>query len=541
MLAAPKGMVAVAKDEDNDIISIMAADPKLKNTSGQVMIYESGSVVMKVEVGTTLEVLKLLYESEQSQPCDKIIGVRPRKSNGIPCIITLQESKLEENSYDVIFRDKKQNKPKELVTNDLAAGEKQDTTRCVDCSREAWKSKRYTSIGMNTEISINPLSEIDSVRSHLLSSSKHQTNIEASYHNRSRARPPIHRPTPLEPNHYSLHKTEYIVSTLPPIPTNVSVPDFIKYHPRSPRRSPVYGNGHTQICFPSQNAIKRPDLDSISFEPIAHYRIPRSHSPHVVNRSGTVSPRPRSRSPLDNKREVQDETKHDEQRSLYESIYMRKTDHYPHYEQKQHTNLGTTSSNQPDETVEREPPVFVLPNDFDSNLDRIDEHVINYQAPKSFNSVESEKEDSKASVGCTSPVTSIGSDSGHSIIDEQLPSTRNLSCKICKKVFPTKSTLYKHLRGHPSDEKPFKCSECGQGFTLSSNLRQHRIIHRGYKPFQCEYCGKKFMRSNVYKQHRRIHTGEQMHKCSLCPSEFLQRYALVKHMKKSHNIESIET
>ena len=68
------------------------------------MIYESGSVVLKVEVGTTLEVMKLLYESEQSQPCDQIIGVRPRKSNGIPCIVTLQDSKLEENSYDVILR-----------------------------------------------------------------------------------------------------------------------------------------------------------------------------------------------------------------------------------------------------------------------------------------------------------------------------------------------------------------------------------------------------------------------------------------------------
>jgi len=75
-------------------------------------------------------------------------------------------------------------------------------------------------------------------------------------------------------------------------------------------------------------------------------------------------------------------------------------------------------------------------------------------------------------------------------------SSQKLYCKICHKVFPTKSLLYKHLRGHSSDEKPYKCPECGQGFTLSSNLRQHRIIHRGYKPFQCEFCGKKFMRSN---------------------------------------------
>lgn len=116
--------------------------------------------------------------------------------------------------------------------------------------------------------------------------------------------------------------------------------------------------------------------------------------------------------------------------------------------------------------------------------------------------------------------------------------TQKLYCKICHKVFATKSLLYKHLRGHTSDEKPYKCPECGQGFTLSSNLRQHRIIHRGYKPFQCEFCGKKFMRSNVYKQHRRIHTGEEMYKCAMCPSEFLQKYALVKHMKKQHDVDT---
>ncbi len=119
--------------------------------------------------------------------------------------------------------------------------------------------------------------------------------------------------------------------------------------------------------------------------------------------------------------------------------------------------------------------------------------------------------------------------------------SQKLYCKICHKVFPTKSLLYKHLRGHTSDEKPYKCQECGQGFTLSSNLRQHRIIHRGYKPFQCEFCGKKFMRSNVYKQHRRIHTGEEMYKCSLCPSEFLQKYALVKHMKKQHDVDAADS
>ena len=67
------------------------------------MIYENGHPVLRVECGTTLEVMKLLYESEHKKKGD-ILGVRPRNSSEIPCIITLHESKLEESAYDVIIK-----------------------------------------------------------------------------------------------------------------------------------------------------------------------------------------------------------------------------------------------------------------------------------------------------------------------------------------------------------------------------------------------------------------------------------------------------
>ena len=73
----------------------------------QVVIYESGKPILKVESGTTLEVVKLLYGSESCTTEDNIIGVRPRSSasnGGIPCIVTLKDSKLEENAYDVITK-----------------------------------------------------------------------------------------------------------------------------------------------------------------------------------------------------------------------------------------------------------------------------------------------------------------------------------------------------------------------------------------------------------------------------------------------------
>merc|ERR1712168_689777 len=60
----------------------------------EVIIYESGNPVLKVETGTTLKVIKLLYQAEHDKK-GQILGVRPKQlSEGIPCIVTLDESKL---------------------------------------------------------------------------------------------------------------------------------------------------------------------------------------------------------------------------------------------------------------------------------------------------------------------------------------------------------------------------------------------------------------------------------------------------------------
>lgn len=542
---------------------------------GQVVIYESGKALLKVETGTTVEVMKLLYEAENKNfDSANIIGVRPRNSSDIPCIVTLDESKLDDVAYDLIVKDKKSTTSP--VSSDVSSNgyatphernERSVTTRCIDCSRESWKTKRYTSVGMNTEISINPLLEIDSLRSMSASSSyqtAQQPNTETTYQSRPRGRPSIQRPVPIPPPgnivYSSVHKKDYVVAALPAVPncvTDIEYMDRINYRSRSPRTSPIphiHSGGHTKICYPPMS--KTIDLDTVHYENFRHRHPPQLHSPnhHMVLEAegGQMSPRrrARSRSPVihhgNGYIKAEDAFHHhshkpDERRHIYHSEYVRVATQYP-YEHVPTVAAFPTHHPEP----ESEPPVYVLPNDFDMKRDRIDQHIMSYEQAKEYQPNQrdiSENGPKQVAVGAerTSP---DASDSGKSGTDEtstaEVSNVRTLSCKICKQTFPTKSTLYKHLRGHTSDEKPFKCHECGQGFTLSSNLRQHRIIHRGYKPFQCEYCGKKFMRSNVYKQHRRIHTGEKMHKCDLCPSEFLQKYALTKHMKKVHNIETFD-
>ncbi|PSR92425.1 hypothetical protein BD289DRAFT_481051 [Coniella lustricola] len=53
-------------------------------------------------------------------------------------------------------------------------------------------------------------------------------------------------------------------------------------------------------------------------------------------------------------------------------------------------------------------------------------------------------------------------------------------CKVCDKRFTRPSSLQTHMYSH-TGEKPFKCEHpnCGRNFSVVSNLRRHRKVHKG--------------------------------------------------------------
>uniref|UniRef100_A0A183UXF6 Sal-like protein 1 n=1 Tax=Toxocara canis TaxID=6265 RepID=A0A183UXF6_TOXCA len=53
----------------------------------------------------------------------------------------------------------------------------------------------------------------------------------------------------------------------------------------------------------------------------------------------------------------------------------------------------------------------------------------------------------------------------------------NTLCNICFKTFACQSALEIHYRSHTKD-RPFKCSECGRGFSTKGNMKQHMLTHR---------------------------------------------------------------
>lgn len=58
------------------------------------------------------------------------------------------------------------------------------------------------------------------------------------------------------------------------------------------------------------------------------------------------------------------------------------------------------------------------------------------------------------------------------------------------------------------ESKPFRCEECGKGFTQRMRLITHKRIHTGEKPYHCQLCGKMFSRQDNCLRHVRLHSAQ---------------------------------
>uniref|UniRef100_A0A8C5MHG1 C2H2-type domain-containing protein n=1 Tax=Leptobrachium leishanense TaxID=445787 RepID=A0A8C5MHG1_9ANUR len=107
---------------------------------------------------------------------------------------------------------------------------------------------------------------------------------------------------------------------------------------------------------------------------------------------------------------------------------------------------------------------------------------------------------------------------------------RPYMCIDCGKCFSLAAKLATHERIHKG-EKPFKCTDCDKCYNLKQDLIRHQRIHTGDRPFKCPECGKNFTRSEQLASHKRIHTGDKPFKCEECGKCFNLKCNLIRHQK----------
>lgn len=110
---------------------------------------------------------------------------------------------------------------------------------------------------------------------------------------------------------------------------------------------------------------------------------------------------------------------------------------------------------------------------------------------------------------------------------------RPFACTLCTASFSTRRTLTRHFQAHNRWEIP-RCFLCGLVFSQVSALHTHEFLLRCVYPHNCNICGQKFTLSAQLRQHKKRHKT-MLHgpfRCGLCDKEFFLRRTLIVHWRR---------
>lgn len=84
-------------------------------------------------------------------------------------------------------------------------------------------------------------------------------------------------------------------------------------------------------------------------------------------------------------------------------------------------------------------------------------------------------------------------------------------CNFCQKWFASPITLSRHKMWHhklPSVNYRYNCTECPYSTNEKTNFNYHSNVHRSDRTHHCSVCGNGFTSSSCLNKHMVIHTGE---------------------------------
>ncbi|KAL1399764.1 hypothetical protein pipiens_001163 [Culex pipiens pipiens] len=119
-------------------------------------------------------------------------------------------------------------------------------------------------------------------------------------------------------------------------------------------------------------------------------------------------------------------------------------------------------------------------------------------------------------------------------------------CSVCKKVLPSRRTLYVHVKKHNARREGQFSASLQESKEQESDHQDE--LEKGEGKFQCEYCQKRFPLLSRFKKHVERHeqlraagipernrTGR--YKCSICGSRFAEAGRLTQHMRRHEAIQ----
>lgn len=111
-----------------------------------------------------------------------------------------------------------------------------------------------------------------------------------------------------------------------------------------------------------------------------------------------------------------------------------------------------------------------------------------------------------------------------------------LTCTICQKMFTLPEYLKYHMMYTHSEGDPLSCDVCGRMYKNSVTLMVHKKnVHSnisGTNKVVCTVCGK-LLGNNALSKHMKTHNVNERIKCDLCDRSYKNHYIMLEH-RKSH-------